>query len=121
MIFIFDIFIAENLTIKNGLKNIFGINNYYANFFLKKLGFSSNAKIKNLNAEQIKSLITIIENSKLLLNNDLKLLLVKNHSKYINLKCYKGLRKVYGYPVRGQRTRSNAKTAKKVLKNLKLL
>lgn len=119
MILLFDTFITENLTIKNGLQQIFGIGPFYSKYFLKKLGLSENMKVKNLTSNHVKQLTLIIENSKIIINNNLKILLFNNNNKHINLKSYKGLRKLNGYPVRGQRTRSNAKTAKNLLKKSK--
>jgi ribosomal protein S13 len=47
-------------------------------------------------------------------NETLKIKLEKQISYYKNLKSYRGMRHVYKYPVRGQRTHTNAKTQKKL-------
>lgn len=47
-------------------------------------------------------------------NETLKIKLEKQISYYRNLKNYRGMRHIYKYPVRGQRTHTNAKTQKKL-------
>lgn len=66
--------------------------------------------------DQKLKLVRLIENSKLLINSDLKRLVNMEQKKLVNIKSYRGLRKLKGFPVRGQRTRSNARTAKKLNK-----
>jgi len=82
--------------------------------FCKKLGISKNFKVFELTEEQKFNLIKLIDSSGILINSDLKRFLLNKKKKLINIKSYKGLRKLKGFPVRGQRTRSNAKTAKKI-------
>jgi len=98
------------------LNNIFGIGKFYSKFFCKKLGFSKNTKVFELTEDQKLKLVRLIENSNLLLNSDLKRLVNMDQKKLVNIKSYRGLRKLKGFPVRGQRTRSNARTAKKLNK-----
>ena len=89
---------------------------YHSLIFCKKLGISKNFKVFELTEEQKFNLIKLIENSGLFINSDLKRYLLNKKKNLINIKSYKGLRKLQGFPVRGQRTRSNAKTAKKINK-----
>lgn len=79
----------------------------------KKLGFSINLKVKNLNQEQITEMLQLIESLNLSLNNELKKLKSITLKKLVSIKSYRGLRRVRGLPVRGQRTHTNAKSAKK--------
>ncbi len=80
----------------------------------KKLGFSFNLKIKNLTEIQINQIIKHVSSLEFFIANDLKRLNLINKQKLISIKSYKGLRKKKGFPVRGQRTHTNAKTAKKI-------
>ncbi|MBE0439321.1 MAG: 30S ribosomal protein S13 [Gammaproteobacteria bacterium] len=95
------------------LTRVHGIGKNTALFICKKLGFSQNLKVKNLNQEQIVDLLQIIDSLNLPLNNELKKLNSMALKKLIAIKSYRGLRRVRGLPVRGQRTHTNAKSAKK--------
>lgn len=94
--------------------------NYGLGFFLstklcKKAGICLNYKINDLHIEHIENFTKILSDSKLKINQELKKKLLKTFDHSLQIKSYKGLRKVKGYPANGQRTRSNAKTAKKKL------
>ena len=82
---------------------------------MKKLGFSNNLKIKNLSNEQINALLIVIESLNVELSNDLKKSKKLIKKKLTSIKSYRGLRRNRGLPVRGQRTHTNAKTARKKL------
>ena len=58
-------------------------------------------------------LIKFIENSNININIDLKKLQISISKKLIQIKAYRGIRKLRKLPVRGQRTHTNAKTAKR--------
>ena len=79
------------------------------------MGFSRNFKVKNLSKEQINKLIKTIEHLNLKLASDLKKSKILNTKKLISIQSYKGLRKIRGLPIRGQRTHTNAKTSRKLL------
>lgn len=110
--YILDTEINDNNYIVFALQNVKGIGKFEAHNICKKLGFSNNLKTKELSEEQIFQLLKLIDNSNLILNNDLKKLKTFYLKKSITIKSYKGLRKLKGLPVRGQRTHTNAKTAK---------
>ena len=94
------------------LSNIYGLGATYNEKICKKLGFSKNYKIQNLTNEQIFQIIKLIELEHVLLTNELKKINSINLKKLITIKSYKGLRRLLGLPVRGQRTHTNAKTAR---------
>lgn len=96
------------------LKKIFGIGNRSSIYFSKKLGFSVNLKIFELSLEHKLKLVRCIENSDVIINSELKRTLSNAKKILIEIKSYKGLRRLKGFPVRGQRTRSNAKTSRKI-------
>jgi small subunit ribosomal protein S13 len=58
-------------------------------------------------------MLQLVESLNLSLNNELKKLKSITLKKLVNIKSYRGLRRVRGLPVRGQRTHTNAKSAKK--------
>jgi len=82
-------------------------------FICKKLGFSSNIKVKNLTEKQIKKLITNIQQSGLCIATNLKKVKLLINKKLVNTKSYRGLRKLKGLPIRGQRTHTNAKSSRR--------
>jgi small subunit ribosomal protein S13 len=114
MIHLLETNLPDKKTIFVALKKVYGINKYTSLFICKKLGFSLNFKTKNLTNNQKLSIIRVIEKLQVLINSDLKKKKSLEKKKLIEIKLYRGLRKLKGYPVRGQRTRSNARTAKKI-------
>ena len=113
MIYIFETKLLETKSLFYVLNSIYGIGKKQSFKFCKQLGFSKNLKVQQLSKEQIKQLIKIIDSSNLIINNDLKKLNSLVTKKLVNLKSYRGLRKIKGLPVRGQRTHTNAQPVKK--------
>ena len=113
MLYLFETKLLETSTVFYSLKRIFGFGKIRSKNFCKKLGFSSNLKIKNLSNNQANNLLKLIELSKVKITGDLKKYRVLIAKRLVFIKCYRGLRKIKGLPVRGQRTHTNAKTASK--------
>ena len=113
MIYLLETELPKNKPILFALTKVYGIGKKQSSIICKKLGFSTNCKVIELSHEQTNELIKLIENSNLVLSNDLKKLQVLFLKKLINIKAYKGLRKILGLPIRGQRTHTNAKTARR--------
>lgn len=113
MVYLFESEILENKPIFFALTQIYGIGKTTAVLTCKTLGFSPNLKIKNLSKEQINKLVKIIELLNIQLASDLKKSKLLTIKRLISIKSYRGLRKIQGLPIRGQRTHTNAKTAKK--------
>ena len=113
MIYVFESEIPSNKSVFFSLIYIFGIGKFNSFLICKQLGFLKNFKIKNLSKEQINQMIKIIEYLNFELASDLKKKKILIAKKLILIKCYKGFRKIKGLPVRGQRTHTNSKTAKK--------
>jgi len=114
MIYLFESKIPNNKSVFFALKYLYGIGVCNASLICKKLGYSKNFKVKNLSREQINTLLLIIESLDMDLINDLKKSKHFNKKKLINIKSYRGLRRNQGLPIRGQRTHTNARTAKKI-------
>jgi small subunit ribosomal protein S13 len=116
MLYLFETELLKNKTVILALKLIFGLGNFNATLAIKKLGFSKNLKIKSLLKKQIHKLIRAVNSLNILLANDLKKFRFSMFQKLLNIKSIKGFRKSCGLPIRGQRTHTNAKTARKVKK-----
>jgi small subunit ribosomal protein S13 len=113
MIYIFESELSENKLVFISLTKIYGIGKTNSLTLCKMLGWSCNIKIKDLSKEQISKLLKAADALCLILGSDLKknkLLISKN---LIFIKTYRGLRRYQGLPIRGQRTHTNGKTAKK--------
>jgi len=113
MLYLLETNLSDQKSVLFALTNVHGIGKSTAFLICKKLGFSTNFKVKNLNQEQIAELLQLIDSLNLSLNNELKKLKSMTLKKLISIKSYRGLRRVRGLPVRGQRTHTNAKSAKK--------
>jgi len=113
MLYLLETKLSENKPVFFALTNVYGIGKSTAFTICKKLGFSCNLKIKDLTQEQITEILQLVESLNITLNNELKKLRSLTLKKLISIKSYKGLRRVRGLPVRGQRTHTNAKSARK--------
>jgi len=113
MIYLLETNLPNHKSVFFALANVYGIGKNTAFFICKKLGFSINLKVKNLSQEQIIEILQLIDSLNLLLNNELKKFKSLTLKNLITIKSYRGLRRVRGLPVRGQRTHTNAKSAKK--------
>ena len=117
MAFILETEISENKTLRFALQEVFGLGKKTSKTICYKLGFSENFKVRDMSKEQVLSLIKLIETSTLLINNDLRKKTSTLLKTLITIKAYRGLRRLNNLPVRGQRTHTNAKTAKRFKKN----
>jgi len=113
MIYLFESELPKNKSISFALSTIYGIGRANSFFLCKKLGLSSNLMVKDLSKEQITKLFKTLESSDLVLAGDLLKLRQLAAKKLVSIKLYRGLRRHQGLPVRGQRTHTNARTARK--------
>lgn len=114
MIYILETELSENKSIYFSLTKIFGIGKFQSFLICKKIGLSHNSKLSKLTSNQIIKLVKLIENSSLLINSNLRKYKITLINKLIQIKTYKGIRRLRGLPIRGQRTHTNAKTASKI-------
>lgn len=117
MLYLLETSLPENKSVLTSLTYVYGINFSTSKIICKKLGFSLNLKIKDLSQEQITEIMRLVDVSKLILNNELKKLRTLTFKRLVDIKSYKGLRRLKGLPSRGQRTHTNAKSARKTSKN----
>lgn len=107
--------LSEIKSIFFALTKIYGIGNSRAFLICKKLGFSKNYKLKRFSESQVYKTIKLIEALNLSITGDLKKFRVSIIKKATFIKSYKGFRRIKGLPVRGQRTHTNGKSARKLL------
>tara|TARA_B110001469_G_scaffold127390_1_gene148086 strand:- start:3839 stop:4183 length:345 start_codon:yes stop_codon:yes gene_type:complete len=113
MVYILNTEIPNEKAINIALKNIFGLGTKKSNQVCLNLGISEKTPVKFLTAEQRSKIIIYIENNEII-GDDLKQNLIQLKEAQIRLKCYKGQRAKFKLPRRGQRTRTNAKTVKRI-------
>lgn len=93
------------------LTYIFGIGRSSAIAICTKTGIDSDRRINDLSAEEINKLRNVIEND-YAVEGRLRTEVSLNIKRLMDIGCYRGLRHRKGLPVRGQRTRTNARTRK---------
>jgi small subunit ribosomal protein S13 len=99
------------------LTSIYGIGRTRAQAICEAAGVSPTTKIKDLSEAQIEALRA--EVSKYTVEGDLRREVAMSIKRLMDLGCYRGLRHRRGLPVRGQRTRTNARTRKGPRKAIK--
>ena len=94
-----------------GLTYIFGLGQSSAQKILEKAGVDKNIKVKDWTDEQV-NLIRKVINENFKVEGELRSNVQLNIKRLMDIGCYRGLRHRRGLPVRGQRTRTNARTRK---------
>tara|TARA_Y100001970_G_scaffold286789_1_gene409827 strand:- start:1096 stop:1464 length:369 start_codon:yes stop_codon:yes gene_type:complete len=97
--------------IEIGLTYIFGIGRKISNDILKKAKINKDIRVKDLNDDQVNKIRTIIE-KEYQVEGDLRRDISLNIKSLMDLGNYRGLRHRKHLPVRGQRTKTNARTRK---------
>jgi len=103
--------LPKNKRIEIGLRYIFGIGAYRAQQILEKTGVNPDTRVHKLSDEDITKLRTVIEND-YAVEGSLRTEINMNIKRLIDIGSYRGLRHRRGLPVRGQRTKTNARTRK---------
>jgi small subunit ribosomal protein S13 len=93
-----------------GLTAIYGIGRQRAEDICVATGVQTNKKVKDLDDNELEKLRDAI--AKFVVEGDLRRELSMNIKRLMDLGCYRGLRHRKGLPVRGQRTKTNARTRK---------
>ena len=102
--------IPMNKHISIGLTHIFGIGRSTARQACSAAGVAPTTKTKDLTESEVAALRQFI--SRITVEGDLRRETAMNIKRLMDMGCYRGLRHRKGLPVRGQRTRTNARTRK---------
>lgn len=94
-----------------GLTYIFGIGSSRAKEILEKAGIDEHMKVQDWTDENIRTISSIITND-YTVEGELRSEVQMNIKRLMDIGCYRGLRHRRGLPVRGQRTKTNARTRK---------
>ncbi|MBN1353695.1 MAG: 30S ribosomal protein S13 [Candidatus Omnitrophica bacterium] len=103
--------IPKEKRIEIALTYITGIGRTSSNGILKKAGVNPNTRAKDLSEEEVSRITAIIQKD-CKVEGDLKRDVAANIKRLIEIGSYRGLRHRKSLPVRGQRTRTNARTRK---------
>lgn len=101
--------LPKNKRIEIGLTYIYGINLSFSKEITKKGKINPNTRVKDLNDQEIISIRQIL-NDEYQVEGDLKRLESINIKRLIDIGTYRGRRHRNNLPLRGQRTRTNART-----------
>ncbi|MGE5199599.1 MAG: 30S ribosomal protein S13 [Rhodospirillaceae bacterium] len=94
-----------------GLTYIFGIGHTRAAGIVKEAGVDPNVRVKDLSEDDVRKISRVIEEQGRV-EGDLRKETSMNIKRLMDIGCYRGLRHRRSLPVRGQRTRTNARTRK---------
>ena len=96
--------------IEIGLTYIFGIGRSRANEILKKANVNPDTRVKDLTEAEVNALRSVVD--EYTVEGDLRREIALNIKRLKEINCYRGIRHKRGLPVRGQRTKTNARTRK---------
>ena len=102
--------IPVNKRVEIGLTYIFGIGQSTAKQILAETGVDPNTQVKDLTEDEVMKLREAVENREV--EGDLRRERSQNVKRLMEIGSYRGLRHRRGLPVRGQRTKTNARTRK---------
>ena len=94
-----------------GLTYIYGIGVASSNKILKEAGINPDTRVKDLTDDEVNNIRKIIDGS-FKVEGDLRREVALNIKRLTEIGCYRGLRHRRSLPVRGQRTKTNARTRK---------
>lgn len=94
-----------------GLTYIYGIGRTSSNRILAEAGVNPDTRVKDLTDDEVKKIAAIIADTQLV-EGDLRREIAMNIKRLQEIGCYRGIRHRKGLPVRGQKTKTNARTRK---------
>jgi small subunit ribosomal protein S13 len=103
--------IPLNKRVEVGLTYIYGIGRSTSNELLSELDISKDTYVRELTEDEVGRLRDLID-QKLMVEGDLRRERSQNIKRLMEIGCYRGLRHRRGLPVRGQNTKTNARTRK---------
>ena len=95
-----------------GLTYVYGIGRKSANDILTKAGVNPDTRVKDLTDEEEAKIREVIDKEGYVVEGDLRRMVALNIKRLVEINCYRGMRHRKGLPVRGQRTKTNARTRK---------
>lgn len=109
--------LPKNKRIEIGLTYIFGIGQKTATKILEETGVNPDIRVKDLSEDDVAKLREYIDKN-IMVEGDLRRNVSLNIKRLVEIGCYRGVRHRKGLPVRGQRTKTNARTRKGPVKTI---
>ena len=103
--------IPLNKRVEIGMTYVYGIGRSTSNEMLAKLGISPDTYVRDLTEDEVSRLRDLIDED-YTVEGDLRRERSQNVKRLMEIGCYRGLRHRRGLPVRGQKTKTNARTRK---------
>jgi len=103
--------IPPNKRMDVALTYVYGLGPFLARQLLAETKIDGGKRAKDLTEEQVAQINQLIER-KYVVEGQLRRQVLQNIQRLKEIKCYRGMRHMKGLPVRGQRTRTNARTRK---------
>ena len=98
--------------IEIGLTYIYGIGRSSADRILEKAGVNPDTRVRDITDEEVGKIRDAIEELQIPVEGDLRREIAMNIKRLQEIGCYRGIRHRKGLPVRGQKTKTNARTRK---------
>ena len=98
--------------IEIGLTYVYGIGRATSNRLLKEAGVNPDTRVRDLTDEEVRKIRDAIDADSILIEGDLRREIAINIKRLQEIGCYRGIRHRKGLPVRGQKTKTNARTRK---------
>ena len=95
-----------------GLTYIYGIGRKTSNDILAATGINPDTRVKDLTEDEVSKIREYIEHNELMVEGDLRRNVSLDIKRLVEVGCYRGIRHRKGLPVRGQRTKTIARTRK---------
>ena len=97
--------------IEIGLTYIYGIGRTSSNRILAEAGVNPDTRVKDLTDDEVRKIASVIAETQVV-EGDLRREVAMNIKRLQEIGCYRGIRHRKGLPVRGQKTKTNARTRK---------
>ena len=98
--------------IEIGLTYIYGIGRVSSNRILEKAGVNPDTRVRDVTDEEVGKIRDAIDELNIAVEGDLRREIALNIKRLQEIGCYRGIRHRKGLPVRGQKTKTNARTCK---------
>lgn len=112
MAYIVHTYLAPTLRVRKALTSLFGIGTFRAHQICDQLGFRETKRIGDLSSSHIAVLTRILTHS-YFTESELRRAIGEDVKRLISIASYRGFRHVQRLPLRGQRTRTNSRSARR--------
>ena len=106
------VYLPRDKRVEIGLTYIFGIGRKTATDIIAATGVNPDTRVRDLTDEEVDKIRVAIEEQGVMVEGDLRRDIAMNIKRLQEIGCYRGIRHRKGLPVRGQKTKTNARTRK---------